>query len=98
MATASPNFRMHSQTTSHQPGTTGRSLEVNPVCFICSNQHLPNVIYSVAAGHLWFRRDVLSSYVKQTRVELRKCSSSYHKFTTREKQITDLLLQDLPNR
>src|SRR5262249_25793579 len=61
-------------------------------------EHLHKAIYAVANGHLWYRREVFYAYVKQTSVVLRRCSSSNQKFTTREKQIIDLLLQDLPNR
>jgi len=59
---------------------------------------LPKAIYAVGEGHLWFRRDVLDAYVKQTSVALSRCSSSAHKLTAREKQIMDLLLQGFSNR
>jgi len=61
-------------------------------------EHLHRAIYAVTNGNLWYRREVLYAYVKQTSLVLRKCSSSSLNFTTREKQIIDLLLQDLPNR
>jgi DNA-binding NarL/FixJ family response regulator len=64
--------------------------------FVDLQAHLANVVYAVAAGRLWFRRDVLDAYVKQTRSDLRHSLSPI--VTTREKQILDLLHQDLPNR
>jgi len=60
--------------------------------------HLPSAIYAVAQGGLWFTRDVLDAYVKQTRIELRRYSSCDQTFTTREQQVVELLLQNQPNR
>jgi DNA-binding CsgD family transcriptional regulator len=59
-------------------------------------RHLLEAIYTVSDARLWFKREVLHEYVRQTRGELRRVSS--HSFTTREKQILDFLMQDLPNR
>jgi len=62
------------------------------------SRHLSTAIYAVAEGHLWFRRDVLNAYVKQTSVSLRKYLNHNIVFTTREKEIMEFLLQGLPNR
>lgn len=60
--------------------------------------HLPKAVHAIAEGHLWFRREVLDKYVNQTSNLVRNCYSAEQKFTAREKEIMDLLLQDLPNR
>lgn len=59
---------------------------------------LPQAIYAAAEGRLWFRRDVLHAYIKQTSAVLRRSSPTTRKLTTRETQILNLLQQDLPNR
>jgi DNA-binding NarL/FixJ family response regulator len=59
---------------------------------------LPQAIHAVAEGHLWFKRDVLDAYIKQTNGALRRCFSADHKLTLRESQILDRLLQDVRNR
>lgn len=60
--------------------------------------HLPKAIYALAGGALWFRRNVLAEYVKQTSLALQRCVSSGERLTERERQIKELLLQQLPNR
>jgi len=56
------------------------------------------VIHAVAEGRFWFRRDVLQAYVKQTSIALRMRLAYDQKFTAREQQIIDLLLQNFSNR
>ncbi|HEY1936791.1 MAG TPA: response regulator transcription factor [Candidatus Angelobacter sp.] len=88
---------------SSQPGNRELELQLlllgasGVLTFADLSLQLTDAVYAAAAGRLWFKREVLHSYVKQTRTELRR-GSSCHKFTAREKQITSLLLQDLSNR
>ncbi|MGE5323512.1 MAG: response regulator transcription factor [Actinomycetota bacterium] len=62
------------------------------------HDHLAKAIRAVAEGRLWFRREVLYRYVNQTSNLVRNCCSANQKLTAREREILDLLLQDLPNR
>jgi DNA-binding CsgD family transcriptional regulator len=68
------------------------------VSFADLTSHLPKVICAVAQGRLWFRRDVLHAYVRETNIALRGKPRSHGSFTARETQIMDFLLQGFPNR
>jgi DNA-binding NarL/FixJ family response regulator len=60
--------------------------------------HLREAIRAVAEGHLWFKREVLHAYVKQTRGAFNRGPAASQNLTTREREIIDLLLQDFSNR
>lgn len=61
-------------------------------------EQLIPAIHAVAAGQVWIRREVVTAYVNWTRSALRGLSVSNHRLTTREREILDLLQQDLSNR
>jgi DNA-binding NarL/FixJ family response regulator len=59
---------------------------------------LPRAIHAVAEGRLWIRREVLNAYVRRASNILRKAVVPEEKLTLREREISDLLQQELSNR
>jgi len=59
---------------------------------------LPRAIHAVAEGRLWIRREVLNAYVTRAATVLRKTPACQEALTGRERQIIDLLNQQLSNR
>jgi len=59
---------------------------------------LLRAIHAIAEGHIWIERKTMDAYTNWTRSTLRSISVSGQPLTLREKQILDLLQQDLSNR
>lgn len=68
------------------------------LCFSDELKDLPKAIRAVMGGQLWIRRSTLTEYVTQTNALYRKLLSANQVFTSREKEIINLLMQDFSNR
>lgn len=59
---------------------------------------LPTIVWAVAQGELWVRRDVLGEYVRHTNLLWRNMSSPDRFFTAREQEIIEFLRRGYSNK